>query len=135
MEKNFVELFKSEIMSIDYDLERDILRNAWLRRTIPDELAKSELENWVIYYHQTKPKYLITNLSGGFIIAPHMQEWMAHYLHPIVSKTVKKWAFILHSDIFSALSVQMAVEIIDELGFEKKFFDQNDDIEVMEWLL
>jgi len=120
-------------MSILYDSEFNILKNDWLKRNIPDDIAKEELYNWVEYFNKVKPTYLITNLSGAFLIVPEMQEWMAHFLHPIVSKVIKKWAFVMHSDIFSALSVQMAVEVIPDLGFEEKYFDQNDEEAVFSW--
>lgn len=121
-------------MSISYNSELKILKNNWLQRNIPDDIAKEELYNWVKYFEKLKPTYLITNLTGGYLIVPEMQEWMAHFLHPIVSKVIKKWAFVMHSDIFSSLSVQMAVDVIPDLGFEQKYFDQNDEVAVIAWL-
>ena len=121
-------------MSISYNSELKILKNNWLQRNIPDDIAKEELYNWVKYFEKLKPTYLITNLTGGYLIVPEMQEWMAHFLHPIVSKVIKKWAFVMHSDIFSSLPVQMAVDVIPDLGFEQKYFDQNDEVAVIAWL-
>jgi len=134
MENQFDELYKSKYMSISYDSGLHILKNSWLKRNIPDDIAKEELYNWVKYFEKLNPSFLITNLTGGYLIVPEMQEWMAHFLHPIVSKVIKKWAFVMHSDIFSSLSVQMAVDVISELGFEQKYFDMNDEEAAMSWL-
>ncbi len=126
---------RSEFMLIEYAPDYDILKNSWLKRSIADEIAKEELFKWVEIFKPIKPKYLLTDMTGGFIILPDMQEWMAHYLHPIVSPYITKWAFLLHSDVFSSVSVQMTVEVIQDLGFEREFFDMNDEEEAISWLI
>jgi len=133
---NYVEKYRSSRLVIAYNKEYDILRNQWLTFDISDDDMKYEMQQWMTVYEVIKAANIITDNNVAYIILPKMQEWMSAFLFPkIVDLGAKRWAFIVGTDIFSAISVeQMATEIeFSEQIYRQRFFE--DESEAVTWVL
>ncbi len=133
---NYVEKYRSSRLVIAYNKENDILRNQWLTFDISDDSMKAEMQEWLNVYEVVKASNILTDNKIAYIILPKMQEWMSVFLFPkIVDMGAKRWAFILGTDIFSAISVeQMATEIeFSEQIYKQRFFE--DETEGIAWVL
>jgi len=132
----FTEKYRSTRLIIGYNAENDILRNQWLSSDISDEEMKFEMQQWMNIYEDIKAANILTDNNVGYIIVPTMQEWMAPFLFPkIVELGARRWAFIVGTDLFSAVSVeQMATEIeINAQVYIQRFFENEE--EGIEWVL
>jgi len=126
---NYTEMYRSDRLVIAYSKGKDIIRNQWLMQDMPDEDMKFEMQQWMNVYEQVKASRIITDNTVGYVIVPEMQEWMAPFLFPkIINIAARRWAFIVGTEIFSAISVeQMATEIeTNEHIYQQHFFETED---------
>jgi len=133
---NYTEKYRSNNLIIAYNSEKDIIRNQWLSSEISDDDMKYEMQQWMNVYEKIKAAHIVTDNKVNYIILPDMQIWMAPFLFPkIIDLGAKRWAFIIGSDLFAAVSVeQMATEIENKGVVYKQMFFEDED-EGVKWIL
>ncbi len=122
--------------NVDYNEVDNIIETKWSRESV--SLSAQNFQQHLIEFSQFvamyKPKGFITNSQEGhYVIAPDLQTWHDNEIIPIyIQSGLRKIAFILPPNIFSAVSLEQTFEEKQAKLLLVKYFE--DETKARNWI-
>lgn len=135
-----MEIAKNEYFSLEWYAEKSLLIYTAFPKS--EEMTTEDLKIGFIavceFMEQNQPKFFLSDSSQQFsVISPELQEWIAANVYPRwYAAGLKKLAIVIPSELLANLSIQQAVEEVEEIkdsgAYEIRYFE-NPTI-AQEWL-
>ena len=129
-----MEIFKSNYQTINYDSGNLVQTWAKESKTLTDELFKAEMIKLGEAFDNQKPQTVLINMADFvFTVAPEVQEWVNKNVnYKLIEISTKKLAFIVSTEIFTAISVEQTLDEDEGAKLNTQFFDKKENAE--KWL-
>jgi len=127
-------IHKSNYLTIDFIVEKEMFVLDWTNATLTEELYKIEFLAYAKMLETYKPRKVLIDASKSvFIISNHLQEWVNKNIISVAIKNgLKKTAILLTEEFVSRLSIELAFEEDKTQLIQRRYFDNR--AQALNWL-